>query len=272
VTVLVVLIGLLISHYATGVRQVRRFDLFLAPAHWVHRRYPDPAWLMMIGLILTCLVVAAAAEWLLMGVAGLFGWFVLALATFIYCLGPRDLDLDVQHLLEHGLDSSDPAVAETRRAMRLRADDEAPAAAAAIYHAALSRWFGLLFWFMVLGVPGALLYRLVRAGLQEPFGEASIDWLARLRAILDWPVLLLVVLAAGLCSDLDRILRVWRQTPDDAPLGGMTPELLDRVAAAELPAGASPSEAVDAAHRQVWRMLILWLVVMSLILIAGWLV
>jgi AmpE protein len=271
-TILAVLIGLLISHFATGVRHVRRFEPLLAPAHWAHRSWPRIAWLVMAVLILTSLLVAGLAEWILIGLAGTLGWFLLAIFVFIYCLGPRDLDKDIQLLLERGPDSADPEVAATLRAMRLRPDSDAQAAASAVHHAALSRWFGLLFWFVVLGIPGALLYRLVRAGLQEPFDTGSIDWLARLRLVLDWPVLVLAVISAGLCSDLDRVIEAWRQQPEESPLFGVTPDLLDRVAAIAIQPDATVSDALASAHRLVWRMLILWLVAMSLILIAGWLV
>lgn len=271
-SILAVLIGLLISHYATGVRHLRRFEPLLAPARWVHRTWPEPSWLVMVALILTCVFAASLAEWVLIGLAGTFGWFVLALFVFIYCLGPRDLDQDVKLLIEHGTASGEAEVIETLCSMRLQPGADAQAVAAAVHHAALSRWFGLFFWFVILGIPGALLYRLVRAGLQHPFDAQSTDWLGRLRLVLDWPVLVLTVISAGLCSDLDRVIEVWRQQPETAPLWGFTPDLLDRVAAIPLEQEASVNEALASAHRLVWRMLILWLVVMSLILIAGWLV
>lgn len=271
-TILALLIGLLISHYATGVRHLRLFEPLLAPARWVHRLRPEPAWLLMLTLVLTCLLVAVLAEWVLMGLAGTFGWFLLALFVFIYCLGPRDLDKDIQILTERGIGSGDPEVAEALRSMRLEPDSDPQAVAAAVHHSALSRWFGLLFWFVVLGIPGALIYRLVRAGLQQPFDSESIDWLARLRMVLDWPVLLLVSVSAGLCSDLDRVFEVWRQQPEKPSVWGIDPDLLDRIAAGALEPGATRSGALESAHRMVWRMLILWLVVMSLILIAGWMV
>lgn len=227
---------------------------------------------MMVVLVLTCLIAAFLAERVLIGVAGTFGWFILALFVFIYCLGPRDLDKDVQLLLDRGTGHGDPEVVEVLRSMRLKPGPDAQSAAAAVHQAAVSRWFGVLFWFVILGVPGALLYRLVRAGLRSSFDDSSLDWLARLRMVLDWPVLALAVLSAGLCSDLDRVVEVWRQQPDEAPMWGITPDLLDRVAALSLGPDATCSDGLDSAHRLVWRMLMLWLVAMSLILIAGWMV
>jgi len=271
-SILAILIGLAISHYATGVRQLRRYDLALAPAHWVHRFSPELPWLVMITLILTCLIAAALAEWLLIGLAATFGWFLLALFVFIYCLGPRDLDKDVELLTDRGLEGRDSEVSGALNALHLTSGATASEAASAVHHAALSRWFGLLFWFVVLGIPGALLYRLTRAALQDEFDPASLDWLARLRRILDWPVLALMALSAALCSDLDRVVDAWRRQPQTSAIWGVSPLLLDRIAAVNLTSTMTRTDALVAAHRLVWRMLILWLVAMSLILIAGWIV
>ncbi|AKS40952.1 hypothetical protein [Wenzhouxiangella marina] len=269
-TVLVVLIGLLISHHATGVRHLRRFEAWMGPLHWVRKRWSEQPWLVLVTLIVSIWLVVALAEWLTMGALGMVGWFLLALLAFIYCLGPRDLDQDIACLLDP---ASDPAQRATvLRAMQLAEGDSPAAASAAVYHAALSRWFGLLFWFVVLGIPGALLYRLVRAALQEPLGDEASAWLARLRLVLDFPVLFLVVLSAGLCSDLDRVHRLWRDVPDDEPLWGLTPRILDRIGEEMIESDADVDQALESAHRLVWRMLVLWLVVMSLFLLAGWLV
>jgi len=271
-TIFVVLVGLLISHYATGVRRLRRFDWLLQPVRLVARSRPEPAWLTMLVVILIAWLAALLAEALMTGLLGHFGWLLLALVVFIYCLGPRDLDKDVALLTERASETADPAVAEALAGMQLAPGDPPQAAGAAVYHAALSRWFGLLFWFVLLGIPGALLYRLARFALQDDHAPPVHDWLVRLRLVLDWPVLFLMVLSAGLCSDLDRVLQVWRERARETVLWGLTPAILDRIAQVHVAPDADFAGALQAAHEQVWRMLILWLVVLSLFLIAGWLV
>ncbi|MEN1728126.1 MAG: hypothetical protein AAGJ52_06770, partial [Pseudomonadota bacterium] len=136
-TILALLIGLLISHYATGVRHCRQFNILLAPSQWVHARNPEPSWAVMAVLIVTCVLAAVVAKWLMTGLAGTLGWFLLAVFVFIYCLGPRDLDKDVQELVDNGLT---PQAAETMEAMQLSPESTADEAAAAVYHASLSRW------------------------------------------------------------------------------------------------------------------------------------
>lgn len=75
--------------------------------------------------------------------------------------------------------------------------------------------FGALFWFLLLGAPGAVLYRLVntldamwgyRSERFESFGWAA----ARLDDLLNWPAARLTALSYALLGDGRRALRCWR--------------------------------------------------------------
>jgi AmpE protein len=271
-TILIVLIGLLISHFATGFRHLRDFGWLLWLIERGRARFPQAAWLPFALVLILGVLVSALLVWLMTALLGFVGWALLALAVFIYTLGPRDLDHDVQ-ILANRQQADDPAaVADAARAMQLELDDGAAEAGAAVFHAALSRWFGTLFWFVVLGIPGALIYRLTRVTLQiDSLSAAEIDWLARLRVVLDWPVLVLVTVSAGLCGDLDRIHRSWREQHGERPAWLLTSSTLDRIAEAIVPAEADFDQGLTIGHQMVWRMLILWLVALSVLLLAGWL-
>ncbi len=272
-TILIVLVGLLISHFAAGVRHLRDFTVLLWPMQWIRQRWPDPDWLAMLVVVVTAWLLAWLATALMTSLFGVIGWAVLALVVFVYTLGPRDLEKDLTVLLAGDEGEVDSArFAETMAAMQLKPDDPPAAVAASVYHAALSRWFGLLFWFVLLGIPGAILYRLTRAALQQPLNAAEIDWMARLRMVLDLPVIGLMVLATAMCGDLDRVQRIWREASGTEALWGLTPAILDRIAADLLPEDAGFKEALISGQQMVWRILVLWLVVLSLILLAGWLV
>jgi AmpE protein len=272
-TILIVLFGLLISHFATGFRRVRDFRWLNWVMEQVRARAPGLAWLPFAVVLLASLLLAAVLTGLVTWVLGLLGWALLALAVFIYTLGPRDLDHDVQTLASRKGDASPEAVADAARAMQLTLDDPPAAAAAAVFHAGLSRWFGVLFWFVVLGIPGALIYRLTRVALQiDGLERDQIDWLARLRMVLDWPILALLVISAALCGDLDRVHRAWREQHQGQPAWLLTPNTLDHIAAAIVPADADFDQGLAIGHQMVWRMLILWLVALSVMLLAGWLV
>ncbi len=273
-TILIVLIGLLISHVATGFRHLRDFRWMLWPIHWMRRRFPDYPWLTFVMVPMTAVVVAVLATWLMTSLLGLVGWALLALAVFIYTLGPRDLDRDVAILINRDSGSEPAEVEESARFMQLDVDRSSPVeAAAAVLHAGQSRWFGVLFWFVLVGIPGAITYRLTRIVLQDKsLSPEELDWLSRLRMILDWPVLALMTVSAALCTDLDKVYRAWGEQRQEHGPWLLTPTLLDRVAAAIDTHCESFDEGLLNGHRVVWRMLILWLVMLSLLLLAGWLV
>lgn len=268
-TILIVLLGLLVSHLVYPVARWRSFDWLASPVRLVDRRFPDRDWGPAALVIALAVTVALSLNLVAIVVAGQPGWFVMALLVFIYTLGPRDLDRDVQSLLLGGNDSR---YLKARRVMRLRSDAGSRQAAAAVFHAAQTRWFGILFWFVVLGVAGALLYRLTRESLHvSDLGPGQSAWLAHLRRVLDWPVLVLMLLSAALGGDYDRIRLAWHTHRKARSLWSLDETVLDQMAEAVVDETVSFDQGVATGHHLVWRMLMIWLVVLSLLLIVGWL-
>jgi len=269
-TVLIVLAGLVISHYFTVVGRWRDFGWLLWPFEQTRRRFPGRGALALLVLIVGVVLVSFLAVALMDALLGIFGWSVLALVVFIYTLGPRDLDHDVQHILDEPTHADG---LEAARSLGLASQADAGAAAAAVLHAARTRWFSILFWFVVLGIPGALLYRACQQAMHsDALDDETLDWLARMRWVMEWPVLVLMTLSTGLVADLDPVVQAWKRYHRSRPWWLFSPLLLDRVAGALLGPDASREDGLGRGHQLAWRMLVLWLVVMSLMLIAGWMV
>ncbi|MFW5816792.1 MAG: hypothetical protein ACOCVP_08020 [Wenzhouxiangella sp.] len=268
-TILIVLLGLLLSHLLQPLARWRNFGWFTTILHRVRRRAGGRPWLPAAAVVVIALAFSFGATALAVALLGAVGWFLLALLAFIYTLGPRDLDRDVQSLLVGG---SDPRHLKARRLMRIQRAAGPAEAAAGVFHAAQARWFGILFWFVVLGIAGALLYRLSRLSLHLPgLSPAQSAWLLRLRTVLDWPVLALMLVSAGLGGDLDRVRQAWRAHTGDRSVWSIREGILDDVARCTVDPAGSFADGVTSGHHMVWRMLLIWLVVLSLLLLAGWL-
>lgn len=269
-TVLIILVGLLLSHHFSAVGRWRDFRWLLWPAGWLRSRFSQAPWLLLTAVIVTAVVAAWLATVVAIFLLGGFGWALLALATLIYTLGPRDLDSDIELILEQP-DHADGR--QAARALELTPDASPQAGGAAVAHAARRRWFAVLFWFVLLGIPGALLYRLSQKAMQiNGLSEDEADGLARLRWILEWPVLVLMTFSLGLVADLDRVVQAWKHYHRDRAWWIVSPRLIDDVMGAVLVDETSFETGLRRGHQLVWRMLVLWLVIMSVMLIAGWLV
>jgi AmpE protein len=162
-----------------------------------------------------------------------------------------------------------------------------------VFRNALRRWFGVLFWFLLLGPFGAVLYRLTALSAE---GEAArelpgetVEGARTLLAILEWPVAQLLTLALALVGNFDTVLGAWRESGgaalslDNGFLGAVArasvkTELAEEAADYAEENGAGAGAAALAASDQpelrdamslVWRSLLVWLAVLALFVIAG---
>jgi AmpE protein len=306
-----VVVALALGHLAPSFAAAVRDDgWYRALLRWLHGRFRDDGfWRGRWGLLLALVPVVLAVglvQWLLDGIVFGLPALLFGVAAVFYAWGPRDLDVDVAAVVD-AADSTGRAEALAR----LR-----PAAAAGsgdggeeigrVFIAALRRWFGVLFWFVVLGAVGALLYRLVAiAAEEEPalyLPEGTVDGARRLLGVLDWPVAQLMALSLALVGNFDVVVSAWKAA------GGAGLDLATRMLAsvgrasvrqeldedAEYAADAAPpgaaaaagaaatavpmASAVDAPLDQalrdamslVWRVLLAWLAVLALFVVAGW--
>src|SRR5690606_27631123 len=121
-------------------------------------------WPNKVGLLLAVglpLLVLGAVQFFIDDLFYGLPAFFLALLALLYTWGPRDLDLDVEAVIEA---RGNEARCEAARALFPTGGEpvcEGPSLVEAVFRCALWRWFGVLFWFLVAGAVGAIGYRLV---------------------------------------------------------------------------------------------------------------
>lgn len=233
-------------------------------------------------------LLVGALQFFLHGVAYGFPSFLLATAVLFYCWGPRDLDADIG-AVTHAPDR-DTRVAALQE---IPTDPPAPplgldgrSLVDTVFRAALTRWFGVLFWFLLLGAAGALLYRLVQLVAQsEAFRSAlpraHADALRDLHLALDWPAAQLMTLAMALAADFDAVAQSWRDFHHGIGQGYLVRDIGFLFAAARASVDAEDEDFEDEAanttllplHQSqslVWRILVVWLATLALFVLAGW--
>lgn len=242
-----------------------------------------------IALALVLPVVACAL------IAHFIGnWFLalvplaFAILVLFYTFGPRELESDFEAVLK----GSDPAACAAAAVNLRSVPDGAPRAftatelVEAAVTASLRRRFGVLFWFFLLGPAGALGYRL--AWISADYDDERIDPRTRHAArrfalALDWVPAHLMVLAMALVSDFDAVIGSWRAWHAQPGRSGweLDPGFLAAVARsgvdADIAAGdgettnvQDPIAELADARRLMLRVLIVWLAVVALIVLAGW--
>jgi AmpE protein len=286
-----VLLVIVASHFAPDLARWRDFSWLRGLlARWTlasgdAAQPRAPASLLPLLLFALCALLQVLLAQVLFGLpAFLFGVFVL-----YYCWGPRDLDADIEAVLK-APDSERRLAA----AQALRPDPaleplpfEAGALVEAAFASALSRWFGVLFWFVVLGPAGALGYRVVQLLARRPAFAADLaprerERLERAAGVLDWAPAHLVALTLALVSEFDAVIRTWREyhlahgrgyfTLDVGFLGALAHAGIDAdVIAGDGYASDTSDPLVELADAQtvLRRILVAWLALIALVALTG---
>lgn len=279
---IIVLAGILIDRVVPHLHEYRDYDHFLRYADWVRERVPASLASGAPGVALVMLpplaVVAYLSHLLTDGFAGLIG-FLFSLVVFLYCLGPRDLASDVDTFC-NVCDSTDEGLRV--RAAALLTGEEKPGvdsetllrdATRAILLGGHDRLFAVLFWFLLLGPVGALLYRgLTLLASRGVFDTDFRYWAGRVRAALVWIPARLTALGYALAGHFDSAFDGWQ---DVAAGAGSSESLLVETGLGALDVRERSdvwrdADAPRAAMRLVWRNLTLWLVVIAVLTLAGW--
>jgi len=218
-TIISILIAFALCHFVRELGRVRRREWL---GNWVglaNRTFSDASgWSGFGGFLVILLVplLALVLMYLLMKSAlGPAGVFLLALLVLIYTFGPRDLDTDVAAIVNAEDDEERDAAIEGLLGGEPPSEEDACKSALidAVFQESLRRWFAIIFWFAVLGIVGALLYRMVDwlSHGEYEISPAQRHLLLRMQQIMDWPVAQLITLALAIATDFDSVYDAWKR-------------------------------------------------------------
>jgi len=288
-TLIAVLISLGLEHYVGSLDHIRQFSWFERYSRWLELKcgrlgYWDGPLGVIITLLFPLLVLLLAAE--LLGRVSIVLVFVLSIAVFLYCLGP-DLNSWLSRYIE-SLQEHDEATRAGMEQSLLGADAAAESVdknriISAFLLRSHEHFFAILFWFIVLGMAGALLYRLVLR-LYDVYGDIHGGFaqaVRNLRAIMMWPSARLLALSFGVSGSLVHAVEAWRG------VAGPSLDCSDDIIVSS-GCGALQYEVEEYGEDEDWhevyinwlsetrgllnRTLIVWLTVLGIMTIGGYLV
>ena len=292
-TIIAILLAFALCHFIRELGRIRKNQWLTSWVGFANDAFGRlPGWSDVAGFLVIIaipLVVLLLFDRLLHSALGTTGSFLLALGVLIYSFGPRDLDTDVAEIIESDEDQ------QREEALRALLDGPVPededackgAAVDAVFQQGLRRWFGVIFWFAVLGIVGALLYRMVDwLDSEEPkVTPEQRGRFVRLQQIMDWPAAQLMTLALAIATDFDSVFKAWKRYHDEQGHGlfeGDNGFLLASARSVVMAGHAArdgyadqldgPMISLQLAMDLTWRILGVWLTVLALLLLIGVLV
>lgn len=299
------LIGLLIERLATRIfhwRRKRWLDRLIDAGFRQVERFGSlpalvPVILLASLLALPVLIVIVALGDSLAG----FPYLVLAIVVLFFSLGPQDIGEDVDEYCAALRDGDEERIRETATALvegEVHADPHERVAQveAAVFVQANNRLFAVIFWFVALGPLGPLgawAYRVTDLIRQRAVFNASRseegdrvspgvrDAAVRLHGWLAWIPARLTALGYAIAGHFDAAFAAWRLPQDPAAAttaSAASEQLLARVGRGALALHDEEGETLDergvrgasAANRLVFRLFLIWAVIIAAMTLYGW--
>ena len=294
------LIGLVIERLATQLfhwRRMRWMDRIIDFGFLQARRVAN--WPPLIPVVLLAVVLVLpvfAVIWGLGGTLAGFAYLLLAIVVLFFSLGPRDIGEEVGEYCKALEAENDEEIQHAAKAI---VEDEVPEDPRAritcveesVCVQANNRLFAVIFWFVVLGPLAAWAYRVTdlirrRAVFTTSRSEDGDDNTQLLRDAavmlhgwLAWIPARLTAVGYATAGHFDEAIAAMRAPTEerDATTSEHSENLLARVGVAALALQDRPDESItergvrgaNAANRLVFRLLLIWAVIISAMTLYG---
>lgn len=242
-------------------------------------------WSLVLYVLVPVAIVAAMEAFFFAQPGGQVLILPFALMVLLACLGPRDLVSDI-HRYEQALEAGDVAAAQAVQAELISGPGRSPGpargrslVAACLIHGH-ERWHAILLWFFVLGLPGAVAYKVLAATsahLREQGRNDESQRLAEtLHGAMAWPSAHITVFLYAMAGSTDDAWDCWKQRSNglDEPWVRRAWPLLAEIGQASMARDVDSSEVeVQTLHRALallGRSLLLCLAGLALLTVGGW--
>lgn len=289
-TIIAILLAFALCHFIRELGQFRKNGWLTSWIDFCNEAFGKlPGWADITGFLVIFaipLLVLLLVNQVFISALGSTGAFLLAIAVLIYTFGPRDLDTEVAGVIDApDEEARQQALGEFLGGPVPQDHEECRAQVVeSVFSKALCRWFGIIFWFALLGIAGAFLYRLADwlANGEFDLTEQQRNAFSRMLKIMDWPAAQLMTLSLAIATDFDSVFSAWKQYHDEQGHGlfeGDNGFLLASARSIVLTGHAArdgyaelldgPMIGLQQAMDLVWRVLGVWMTALALLLLVG---
>lgn len=227
-TLIAILVALATEGFWKTIQLLKHFQVLIRYATWLQERFKDQTWfngsLGVLMVIAPVVLAVGVVQHVLGSAPGVLAWLLsllFSVAVLIFCIGVKDINQHVNDYL-NAWGQNDPeaaylyvkdllggAKAENARQLHLKFLEF-------ILIRINERLLAILFWFVVLGPVGAVLYRAVSQlkGLARPEYNAHedlIEAIMRFKAILDWLPVRITALCYAIIGNFVEAIHCWGQ-------------------------------------------------------------
>ena len=275
-----IIIGLMFDRAFRHLHDLRDLSWFEYYTSAVLRLLPPTNGVVQaIAVLILPVLVIATIQYLLSDMFLGFLYLLFGILVFAYCLGPACLSSDIEYYLDaRRLGDEDEALhvasALTERAASSAPDQQTNDVTRAILYVANERIFAVIFWFVIIGPAGAVLYRLTtnlskQHGLDDSLAAVSILF----QAVLTWLPARMLALGYALTGHFDGALQAYRNRPYEPDLALDNYDVLVNTGMGALRDHEATDEisSIITAKNLVTRSILIWIAVLALLTLGGWL-
>jgi len=275
-----ILFGIIFERFSEILEKYRNFSWFDNYTRWLLKTLPgigsQNQSSIIILLLPIMLVVAGLQVWFDDRLLGLIA-VIFGAVIFAFCLGPKDLSRQIDRYLE-ARESGDEEAAniEARAIMQAEPpadpDQQILEVMRGILHESNDRFFAVIFWFVLLGPFGALLYRLTSHTMRSS-GNATLANAARqFQAMLAWAPAHVVAMGFALTGNYEGAKQEFYGKNKQNDLSDCNYHTLITAGQGALKDCAPGEETacIRSARGLVLRTLIVWLAFISILTLMGW--
>ncbi|VAW54311.1 hypothetical protein MNBD_GAMMA07-1158 [hydrothermal vent metagenome] len=206
-----ILVGIIFDRVSDALEPYRGLHWFDNYSRWLLKALPglssqhlSSILILLLPFLLLILVFQTWLNGRLMG----FPDLLFGLVVFAFCLGPLDLNRQIERYLIAKEKGDDAATNLQARAIMnktppLNADQQVVEVMRSILHEANDRFFAVIFWFVLLGPFGAILFRLTSHTMHCSRNSTLANAAKQFQAVLAWAPAHIVAMGYALTGNYE---------------------------------------------------------------------
>ncbi len=272
-----IILGLLLDRtfrHLHDLRDMTWFEFYVqAIQRLIGKRLPPFQFIVILALPVSLLLsVQILLHDFLFNLPG----FIFGIIIFIYCLGPACLSTDIEaYIHARTLGDEDEALhyagTITDSVASTSPDQQTSDVTRAILHIANERIFATIFWFVVLGPFGAMLYRLIsELSKQIDFDELA-DFSEFIHAIMAWVPARMLAAGYALTGNFDGAYHAYKDRAYSSDFSHSNNEVLVATGLGAMQNLEAENElaSIYAAQALVMRSVIVWIGILAVMTLGG---